>query len=155
MFRPIDYWVIYNDILFIYVFLIIPIVTLSSQTWEWFLSRGNLVSNYTVFSDLLMFSLSITILLNNTFAIVSSSEDPLKWQFVDQFVSESGVSVFFWQHPILNQLKLYFYLALFLLLRLRRRRLVWLVWLRLEEKKSRKRKFSLVWWAPKAWESGE
>lgn len=32
----------------------------------------------------------------------SSSEDPLKWQFVDQFVSESGVrEVFFYTLAIL------------------------------------------------------
>ncbi len=33
------------------------------------------------------------ILLNYKFSIISSSEDPLKWQFVDQYVSESGVRV--------------------------------------------------------------
>ncbi len=67
------------------------------------------------------------ILLNYKFAIISSSEDPIKWQFVDQFVSESGVRVSFLQHPILKQLKLFLYLVLFLLFRLRRKRLVWLV----------------------------
>ncbi len=53
------------------------------------------------------------ILLNYKFAIISSSEDPIKWQFVDQFVSESGVRVSFLQHPILKQLKLFLYLVLF------------------------------------------
>lgn len=46
------------------------------------------------------------IILNYAFVITSSSEEPLKWQFVDQFVSESGVSVVFWRHPVLNHLNL-------------------------------------------------
>lgn len=82
---------------------------------------------------------------------ISSPDEPLKWQFVDQFVSESGVSLsnFYISinpHYVVTQL---------ILLTFRRGRAVLLAWPPLEEKGLRRKKCSSAWLAPKAWASGE
>lgn len=83
------------------------------------------------------------------FYFLSSSDEPLKWQFVDQFVSESGVRNRF----------LYFFMAffhfrwihLFTFLFYRRKKAASQAWHPLEAKKSKRRRFFSALWRPRVW----
>lgn len=84
---------------------------------------------------------------------LSSPDEPLKWQFVDQFVSESGVSLISKNlHIFINPS---YVVIQSLLLTRRRRRPVLLAWPQSEERRSRRKKCFSAWLAPKAWASGE
>lgn len=89
----------------------------------------------------------------------SSPDEPLKWQFVDQFVSETGVrniyhflTFYFWIQTCMPLWKIYLIFYFYLWCH-RRKKTALQVWRPLEAKKSRRRRFFSAWWAPRVWES--
>lgn len=83
------------------------------------------------------------------FHLFSSSDEPLKWQFVDQFVSESGVRDRFpYFFMAFFHFKLFHFFAL---LCHRRKRAALQAWRPLEAKKSRRRRFFSALWGPRVW----
>ncbi len=97
------------------------------------------------------------------FHFSSSSDEPLKWQFVDQFVSESGVGfnfffmAFFFLFKSCITAADYLWTFLYFVLSFwsapRRKIAALQAWRPLEAKKSRRRRFSSASWVPRVWAS--